>query len=1327
MTTDWLLVGGDEETPSLLKCTSCSSKRFALIASESFRELGDDKISLPDGWSDNQNNYILCYDCYGGRFGVNDLQNITNHFARSHLGWKKFTKEEADTFEKESEKLKEMEKNIDPTILKAMKSKVNKALLDNSLTEEQRKKLLRQSEEQAKDLSKCTKCNRVFSLFLNRDITGLDYEICYNCLYDEIPFERFSSIKFSNVKERRLVTIPEEFIPDTSAEWIGSGNTKDLKLVRESHEREGHKIHDGLCDICGVKFMHTKDFDDVPVDEESDSRVITELLIASLENIQGSKFVNDFMQKSQLDYEEGKNLGMVRNTAFEIMENNKNDKEKMRYEIQEEVKKLIRDSPRIAKKIKFYSNYTDNQLFKGKVRQEFMDCPTCKGNQDMIVEGDTLEEVKKNTGDHIVKFHPEYNKMLVELGQDIYNLDVQFQPPSADLDEYYNLIGQKLPEEAVEGYKEFLNKVHYMKISNEKKKIEVGKYGMKVIHQYDKHEIDNMDYCAKCDCLWIDGEPRQPSIPVQSRREMSDCQTCIGMFTNVSSSEISGKTTWDSPLLMKWLQHLNDDHIEIYQYIHKHGWTLSFKTSDGKPVQLIMKPPKKPIKIYKNYYQAVSFLKQFNITSRAEYRIFCKSDDCPDDIPQHPDKVYPEFKDWATYLSTKIYDYRQDSRAFTPERLEEFREAFVTSWQMYSLWTDGMITDTLRSIGLFNHKDPKVREMASSFMDMWHDPATKQTLFEHLSKTRFDMQDGHYTFLPIRVDATGNTKYLKRTYTKTVRQKEYGLMYEEVAKSIEEIIQSCRKAVLLIDDSRYIKLVVDFTVKMIWKRIFDPRNTEELIIIQNEEFNGNVIHDKVLAQFQDEYDNVVGLKIGNDYAFHHKPNLMQLYTAYKLKKLNALFNMSRTGTGKTNSAIIASRATYSKFTLIFSPLSIVDQWEEAIKACYKEQSITKGIKIFDDFWSSSRYNYHIMNYDKLSHTKSSTEVISQIKKIVQKGRKYNRKIHFVIIDEAQNVKIRNEDVSARRQNLDIILKELRKLNPKLKVLALSATPVINNVKEGKSLLEMITGEQYKFLKTTMDVESATSLHTEFQPFTIRYIEQYDIERHEHYHDVVSTIPSMFTNEQIRKFHWRDHEEIMVEAKIPKMIEIIKKTEGKVIVYTEFVEGIVDKIEDALEKNNISYGVFTGQDKEGMQMKVSRGGKKEVVNKFVDGDSKVLIASMPIAEGVDGLQYVCNTVIFLGLPWTYARLEQIIGRLIRTGQVKRDVDVHIIKAIYNGFNYDQRMKLDRLSIKKALGNCVVDGTIPNFSDLELKDKERKHFYETIIKNQEKRLKKEFVKH
>ena len=54
--------------------------------------------------------------------------------------------------------------------------------------------------------------------------------------------------------------------------------------------------------------------------------------------------------------------------------------------------------------------------------------------------------------------------------------------------------------------------------------------------------------------------------------------------------------------------------------------------------------------------------------------------------------------------------------------------------------------------------------------------------------------------------------------------------------------------------------------------------------------------------------------------------------------------------------------------------------------------------------------------------------------------------------------------------------------------------------------------------------------------------------------------------------------------------------------------------------------------------------------FQEKKAQVLIASRPLSIGIDGLQNVCNRLIINSLPWTNARYQQLIGRLIRTGQI-----------------------------------------------------------------------------
>ena len=85
-------------------------------------------------------------------------------------------------------------------------------------------------------------------------------------------------------------------------------------------------------------------------------------------------------------------------------------------------------------------------------------------------------------------------------------------------------------------------------------------------------------------------------------------------------------------------------------------------------------------------------------------------------------------------------------------------------------------------------------------------------------------------------------------------------------------------------------------------------------------------------------------------------------------------------------------------------------------------------------------------------------------------------------------------------------------------------------------------------------------------------------------------------------------------------------------------------------------------------------------------------SRPISVGVDGLQHICNRLIINTLPWTNAQYQQLLGRLVRKGQIRDAVHVYLVKADISGYPYDQ-LKWNRIEFKRTLADCAVDGRLP----------------------------------
>ena len=68
-----------------------------------------------------------------------------------------------------------------------------------------------------------------------------------------------------------------------------------------------------------------------------------------------------------------------------------------------------------------------------------------------------------------------------------------------------------------------------------------------------------------------------------------------------------------------------------------------------------------------------------------------------------------------------------------------------------------------------------------------------------------------------------------------------------------------------------------------------------------------------------------------------------------------------------------------------------------------------------------------------------------------------------------------------------------------------------------------------------------------------------------------------------------------------------------MIYTHYLEGIADFLRDEIEKEGFLVGMFTGEDKSGLE-------------EFKNGSLDILIGSRTIGTGVNGLQNVCKKII-----------------------------------------------------------------------------------------------------
>lgn len=129
------------------------------------------------------------------------------------------------------------------------------------------------------------------------------------------------------------------------------------------------------------------------------------------------------------------------------------------------------------------------------------------------------------------------------------------------------------------------------------------------------------------------------------------------------------------------------------------------------------------------------------------------------------------------------------------------------------------------------------------------------------------------------------------------------------------------------------------------------------------------------------------------------------------------------------------------------------------------------------------------------------------------------------------------------------------------------------------------------------------------------------------------------------------------SKIEKFIELIddicvKKNE-KVVVFSDWVEML--EIADRYTKDKVESVFYTGSK--------TQKQRQEAVLRFQKDDKiKIFYASDAAAQGLDGLQLICNNIIQLELGWNPAKNDQKIGRLHRILQTK---DVYSYYIMSNG--------------------------------------------------------------
>ena len=439
----------------------------------------------------------------------------------------------------------------------------------------------------------------------------------------------------------------------------------------------------------------------------------------------------------------------------------------------------------------------------------------------------------------------------------------------------------------------------------------------------------------------------------------------------------------------------------------------------------------------------------------------------------------------------------------------------------------------------------------------------------------------------------------------------------------------------------------------------------------------------VLDTFMMEYKSVQNEKVGPDYKFEYPPSLMQKLMSYRIATNPYYGNWCGTGAGKTNAFLIASRRIDARVTVCVCPNAVVETIRKSILRVYPESTIIIP-KSLDDITSydRSKYNYVILNYEKFCQSYSPA-LVDKLVSINQ--------IDFLCFDEVHRAK---NDMSSINQNLTNLRVLGGEKNPGMRVLGMTATPLINNLSEVRNLLELITGTSFEDIMPT-NLVTINNIHNAYKYLMLygfRYVPDYKINCIEEKVDIDGTKELAeklvgFENSEVG-----DIEGHMIQVKYEGIRSHIKKY--RTIIYTQFIKNILPRIKEELRKDGITFREYTGE--------IDSVERDSIVSDFAQHKFDVILASSPITTGVDGLQKICDTIIILSLPWTNAEYVQLVGRINRQGSEFSSVKIVVPQVkikMNNGKEWswdDKRFRI--IKTKRTLSDAVVDGRFASIFSL-----------------------------
>lgn len=146
------------------------------------------------------------------------------------------------------------------------------------------------------------------------------------------------------------------------------------------------------------------------------------------------------------------------------------------------------------------------------------------------------------------------------------------------------------------------------------------------------------------------------------------------------------------------------------------------------------------------------------------------------------------------------------------------------------------------------------------------------------------------------------------------------------------------------------------------------------------------------------------------------------------------------------------------------------------------------------------------------------------------------------------------------------------------------------------------------------------------------------------------------------------------AKLPLIIDFLKGIQHKVVV-SAYHREVLEKLHKTFSNSLLIYGGQTSKTKELIKDTFTNSKTHDIL----------FIQSQAGGVGIDGLQKVCNHIVFAEIDWSSDIMEQNEGRLDRIGQEANSILVQYLVADGSIESYIAKKAIQKAQVKKEVLN------------------------------------------